>query len=202
MQNSHAFVDWYALVYWYRVFMINLIIQSFYFALPAYLANMSPVIFDKLKFLKFLKKPIDGGKKLGGDFIFGANKTWRGLVSAVIFGVLIAGLQALLYNYYFFYNISMVNYPKYYLLFGFLAGLGAILGDLAKSFFKRRLGISSGKSWPVFDQLDFVAGFLLFTYWLARPSVDLIAVLFLITLILHPLTNTISYLIGFKKVWW
>ena len=183
--------------------MINLIIQSFYFALPAYLANMSPVIFDKLKILKSLKKPIDGGRRLGGQPIFGQNKTWRGIVSGIIFGVLVVYLQQYLFQFENFRNLSVIDYDQINpWLFGALAGLGAILGDLVKSFFKRRVGIKDGRAWPVFDQLDFIAGFLVFTFWLVQPSLAVLVTVFLITLVLHPLTNLISYFLGFKKVWW
>ena len=182
--------------------MFDLIIKAFYLALPAYLANMAPVIFDKLKIFKFLNWPIDGGRKIGRQFIFGSSKPWRGILSGAILGVLIASLQAWLYNYEFFYNISLIDYPSDFILFGLLAGLGALLGDLAKSFFKRRVGFHSGASWPVFDQLDFVAGFLLLTYFIVQPPLNIIVTVFLITLVLHPLTNIISYWLGFKKVWW
>ena len=182
--------------------MLDLIIKSFYFVLPAYLANMAPVIFDKLKILKFLNKPIDGGNKIGRQFIFGSSKTWRGILAGAILGLLTASLQAWLYGYEFFYNLSIISYPSNFILFGLLAGWGALLGDLLKSFFKRRLGQASGASWPVFDQLDFVTGFLFLTYFIAQPPTEIIITIFLITLALHPLTNFISYLIGFKKVWW
>ena len=179
-----------------------MLIKSFYFVLPAYLANMAPVIFDKMKILKFLNKPIDGGQKISAQFIFGSSKTWRGLAAGAILGLLTASLQAWLYNSEFFYNISLVNYSDNFILFGLLGGLGALLGDLIKSFFKRRLGLPSGASWPVFDQLDFVAGFLFFTYFIVRPPTEIVITVFLITLVLHPLTNLISYFLGFKKVWW
>jgi CDP-2,3-bis-(O-geranylgeranyl)-sn-glycerol synthase len=186
----------------YFICMVDLILKSFYLILPAYLANMAPVIFAKAGLLKFAAKPIDGGKKFGGDFIFGAGKTWRGIVAAIIGGLIIAGLQAFLYGQDFFRQISLINYPVIWPLFGLLAGLGAILGDLAKSFFKRRAGIASGRSWPVFDQLDFVAGFFVFTYFFVRPSWEIIVTAAFMTLILHPLTNLIAYLLKIKKVWW
>lgn len=182
--------------------MWDIIIKSFYFALPAYLANMSPVIFDKFKIFKSLARPIDGGKKIGNDFVFGSSKTWRGILSGAIFGLIVAWVQALLYDYEFFKNLSIISYPDNFIIFGILAGLGAILGDLAKSFFKRRFGIKSGNSWPVFDQLDFIVGFFIFIYYFSTPSIDIIITTCLITLILHPLTNLISYFLGFKKVWW
>lgn len=182
--------------------MVDLILKSFYFALPAYCANMAPVIFAKLGWLEFLNRPIDGGKKFGQNFVFGAGKTWRGIVAAIILGILTAGLQALVSNFSFFEDISLVDYPATWPIFGFLAGSGAILGDLAKSFFKRRTGIVSGRSWPVFDQLDFVAGFFVFTYFFVRPSWEIIVTAAFMTLILHPLTNLIAYLLKIKKVWW
>lgn len=182
--------------------MLKLIIIAFYFVLPAYLANMAPVIFAKLGWLKFLNKPIDGGYKLGSDYLFGQNKTWRGLVAAVIGGLLIAFIQSLLFKLTYFNALSIVNYSDQWLMFGALGGLGAILGDLAKSFFKRRVGIKSGGVWPVFDQLDFIAGFFLFTSVVCYPGWQIIATVSLMTLILHPLTNIIGYWLGWKKVWW
>ena len=182
--------------------MFEIIIKSFYFILPAYFANMAPVIFDKLKLLNFLNFPIDGGRRIGKSFIFGNNKTWRGIVAAVIFGVLVSFVQAVLYKLDYFVTISIIDYSTYYLIFGFLAGLGTILGDLFKSFLKRRLGIVSGGSWPIFDQLDFVFGFIIFTYWLVLPSITIISIVFLLTIVLHPLINLISYFLGIKKVWW
>jgi CDP-2,3-bis-(O-geranylgeranyl)-sn-glycerol synthase len=182
--------------------MINYLFQAFYLALPAYLANMAPVIFGRFGWLKFLNHPIDGGKKLNGKHLFGQSKTWRGIASAVIISSAVVFIQAYLYRFYFFYDLSVFDYSDSTIVFGILSGLGAILGDLAKSFFKRRLGIKSGKSWPIFDNLDFIVGFLLFTYWLTGPSLQIIIAMLTITLVLHPLTNIIGYLLKFKKVWW
>lgn len=182
--------------------MLLFIIKSFYLVLPAYLANMAPVIFAKLGLLKFLDQPIDGGRKWGSQYVFGSSKTWRGIVSAVILATAIAGLQSWLMNYGYFNQISLLDYSAWWYVFGPLAGLGAILGDLVKSFFKRRLDIASGRPWPVFDNLDFIVGFFVFTWWLVWPQWPVVATVFLITLILHPLTNIVGYAIGFKKVWW
>lgn len=182
--------------------IVKLIIVSFYFILPAYLANMAPVIFGKLGWLNFLAKPIDGGGKMGGEFIFGSGKTWRGIVSAVILAIVVTAVQAVLFKYQTFNSISLIDYPHLWLVFGFLAGLGAILGDLIKSFFKRRVNISSGRPWIIFDQLDFIAGFFLFTWVLAWPSWRVVLIVIVLTLILHPLTNISAYWLHMKKVWW
>ncbi|MBU0649154.1 CDP-2,3-bis-(O-geranylgeranyl)-sn-glycerol synthase [Patescibacteria group bacterium] len=179
------------------------ILKAFYFALPAYLANMSPVIFDKLGLFKFLKIPIDFGKKLHNKPILGKGKTWRGLILGILVAMAAAEIQKYLFGYAQFEQISVVNFASVnYALFGFLAGAGALLGDMVKSFIKRRVGIASGRPWPVFDQLDFICGFMLFTYFIAKPDIPTIIAVFVITLILHPLTNIIGYALKFKKVWW
>lgn len=182
--------------------MAQQILTAFYLLIPAYLANMAPVIFGKLGWLESLNRPVDGGRKFGHDYLFGAGKTWRGIVSAVIIGAAAAGIQAHLQNYDFFQNISLVDYKQNFIVFGALAGFGAIMGDLIKSFFKRRIGIKSGGAWPVLDQLDFVAGFFIFTSWLVHPPFAVIGWAFAITFFLHPFTNAVSYWLGIKKVWW
>jgi CDP-2,3-bis-(O-geranylgeranyl)-sn-glycerol synthase len=48
-------------------------------------------------------------------------------------------------------------------------GLGAGLGDSVKSFFKRRMNIERGESWPVFHQLDFFVGACLFVAPISAP---------------------------------
>lgn len=41
--------------------MLDLVIKAVYFMIPAYAANMSPVLFKKVN---FLNRPVDGNKKL------------------------------------------------------------------------------------------------------------------------------------------
>jgi CDP-2,3-bis-(O-geranylgeranyl)-sn-glycerol synthase len=179
-------------------------ISAFYLLLPAYFANMAPVVFNKRNWLEFLNRPIDGGRHLNGRPILGPNKTWRGLVSGIILAMVVASIQGCLYEHYGFNLISLFDYsqPLTLLIFGFLAGFGAIFGDAAKSFFKRGIGIKSGKSWPVFDQLDFVIGFLVFTCLIVKPSLEIILACLVISIILHPLINILAYLLRIKKVWY
>lgn len=178
-----------------------IILKAFYFCWPAYLANMMPVIFDRLGILKSLKKPIDGGKKLGENRLFGENKTWRGIVAGIIGGIIAAFIQYCLLQNDIFSNLAIIDYSGFIVL-GLLGGLGAILGDLAKSFLKRRLSIKSGRSWPIFDQIDYIAGFFLFTYWFTRPDWRIIVAAIVLSLVLHPIVNVVAYLLKIKKVWW
>ena len=134
------------------------LLKCFYLMLPAYFANMAPVMVKKINLFVF---PIDFDKTMNNKPILGKNKTFRGLIFGVIFAVAVAYLQFLLYGVESFRSISFINYQNW-LLFGFLMGLGALTGDLIKSFFKRRLGIMPGDRFIPFDQIDFVVGALIF----------------------------------------
>jgi CDP-2,3-bis-(O-geranylgeranyl)-sn-glycerol synthase len=182
--------------------MIEFILSVAYLALPAYLANTAPVLFARAGLLRSLNHPVDGGKRWGVRRLFGTHKTWRGLVSGAIVGFIVVAFQAWLYQFPTFRELSYIDYPQHLIVFGLLAGSSALLGDLAKSFFKRRYGIASGDPWPVIDQLDFIIGFLVCTYPLVQPSLSVVVTMLLITLIVHPLTNILGYFLHLKKVWW
>src|SRR3989338_5895460 len=153
--------------------MLNLILQCFYFILPAYFANMAPVIVKKIDFLKI---PIDFNKTMNNKPIFGKKKTFRGLVFGVLFAIVIAYLQFLLYKKNIFVGISIVDYSNW-LLIGFLMGFGAIFGDLIESFVKRRLEYEPGKPFVPFDQTDFVIGALIFVYPIANLGLNKILII-------------------------
>lgn len=174
--------------------MLELILSSVYLILPAYAANMCPVIFGKLKFP--LGIPIH-------EKLFGAHKTYRGFISAYIGALAILFLQQYLTNNEIFTQYTLLDYTQINLfLYAFLFGVGALTGDLVKSFFKRRFKIAPGRPWFPFDQLDFVIGaylFLLPVYII--PWQNLLTILIL-TPALHFLTNLIGYMLGIKKVWW
>jgi len=175
--------------------MMNLIIQTFWLLLPSGFANMSPVLFRRIPFLNY---PIDFGKKAGGVPIFGENKTYRGFFFGILIAILIVFIQKNTYTYTG--KISLINYLEVnvYLL-GFLLGFGALFGDLIKSFFKRRVGIKSGKSWPLFDQIDWVIGSLLFANFYITISWEIIIISILLFGALHPIINLIGYYLGIKK---
>jgi len=181
--------------------MTIIILQSLYFILPAYLANMAPVIFRWISLLNF---PVDCGKSWRGERLFGEHKTYRGLISGTLTGILIVFLQHKYSSY--FKDIELMDYNYFsgqkIILIGICFGAGALLGDLIKSFFKRRLRIKDGHSWFPFDQLDFVIGSLITVSPFYFPPLPNLIVIFLITPILHLLTNIFAYLIGLKKVWW
>jgi len=74
--------------------------------LPAYLANMAPIFAQRAGILKFLSKPVDGGRKINGEPVFGENKTWRGFAVGIIVAIFMIWIQYFLYKIPFFENWS------------------------------------------------------------------------------------------------
>jgi len=176
-------------------------IQILYIALPVFIANMAPVIAAKKKLFKGLDKPIDGSSKIAGKQIFGPHKTWRGF-AAGIGAATIAGFLQYLLHLLKIVEIQPFAYLGSALTFGFLAGTGALVGDAFFSFAKRQLGIKSGKPFIPFDQIDYILGFLLFTFpthpWSAKQIIFLLA----FAIMANPLTNLTAYFLGIKKTYW
>lgn len=191
--------------------MLNFILSSLYFILPAYLANACPVLLQWLPF----GQPIS--KKL-----FGENKTWRGFYTGYIGALVMLFLQFYLQKSGVLpsgstissssiltaasengYITPLLDYENINLfLYAFTFGIGALTGDLIKSFFKRRLKIASGQPWLPFDQLDFIIGALIFTAPLYLPSWLLILTILVSTPLLHLSANFLAYSLKLKKVWW
>ena len=120
-------------------------------------------------------------------------------MAGLVFAFIVFTIQKWLYQIPFFERISLIDYSQYGALFGFLLGSGAIFGDLAKSFFKRRLNIPPSKSWIPFDQLDWVLGALLFSFVLYIPSWQIVLTIIFLGLILHPLMNYLGFLLKLKE---
>jgi CDP-2,3-bis-(O-geranylgeranyl)-sn-glycerol synthase len=162
--------------------IITLIIEALKFIFPAYCANAAPVIAGG-------GQPMDFGKNfLDGKRVFGKNKTFRGFFFGLAVGVAIGLVEFALFGYPF--------------LFSVLTPLGALLGDLAAAFLKRRLGIAPGGLLPIIDQVDFVVGALLFSLPLAIVSWELAAAVIIITPPIHLLTNYVAYKLKLKKNPW
>ena len=120
-------------------------------------------------------------------------------LAAVLVGVLVFLLQKWLFKFELFYNISLIDYSDFSLLFGFLLGSGAILGDLVGSYFKRREEIKEGESWKPWDQLDFVIGGLVLSWFVYVPKIEVVAVLFVLSPFLHVLFCRFGYWLRIKK---
>ena len=193
-KNITTLINLYSLIKGMAI--LNLILSALYYFLPAYFANMCPNLFKKIN---PFKTPVDFNKKIKNKEIFGKHKTWGGIIIAVIAGTLIFYIQKIIFQYSFFQKYSLINYSEYSIWLGFFLGLGAILGDLIESFFKRRRNIKSGKSWIPFDQLDFVIGAFLFSFFIYIPPPSIILIIIIISPALHILTNYLGYYLKINK---
>jgi CDP-2,3-bis-(O-geranylgeranyl)-sn-glycerol synthase len=98
-------------------------------------ANATPVILSLLLGNRW-KQPIDRGILLpDGRPLLGPSKTLRGLLGSITVCTLLAPL----------FDLNHLQ--------GAMFGALAMLGDLASSFCKRRLGLRSGQSVLLLDQL-------------------------------------------------
>jgi CDP-2,3-bis-(O-geranylgeranyl)-sn-glycerol synthase len=168
----------------FHVELAQLVIEAMKFIFPAYCANAIPVIAGG-------GSPLDLGKNfVDGRPIFGRNKTFRGFFFGLTVGTVIGLAESALFGYH--------------LLFGLLLSLGALLGDLAGAFLKRRLDLAPGDMLPVVDQVDFVVGALLFSLPISLVSVSygVILTVLILTPPVHLLTNFGAYKLGLKNNPW
>ena len=157
---------------------ILFIVNTVWFFLAAYLANAAPVIFGG-------GAPLDGGRLfIEGKPLLGSHKTKRGAAAGILTG--------------FITGLAQMDPLR-----GFLLGLGAILGDLANSFAKRRLDLKPGAQLPAFDQLSFIFGATaLVSLVPPHPTGKMIATIVVATVPIHYVSNLFAYLMRMKSRPW
>ncbi len=161
---------------------------------PMYFSNSCAMVFGGGRTRLDLGKNFSDGKP-----IFGEGKTLRGFVAGVTAGTTAAFMIAVAFPA----QITMLAPDSWtYVSMGFLLSLGAIVGDLVKSFFKRRAGIAQGKDVLPVDQLDFVAGGIIFGLAYYAPSALEIAVIAAMTVVVHRAANFAAFKLRLKKVPW
>ena len=166
------------------MFDLNDLLIAIYIAIPAYVANSTPVVLGG-------GAPIDRGREfVDGRRLLGTNKTVKGFTYGLLFGSVAALAEAILFRNYLL------------VLAGILASLGALLGDLFGAFLKRRLDILPGHPLPVVDQLDFILGALVLTSPLLNVTMGAVLILVIATVPIHLLSNAVAYMLRLKKRLW
>lgn len=166
--------------------LLQLIMEAFAFIFPVYCANAIPVLTGG-------GLPLDFGRKfLDGNPIFGQNKTFRGFFSGLACGTVVGIAESVFLN---------VDYP---VTFGLFLSLGGLLGDVAASFAKRRLGIAPGDLLPIVDQTSFIMGAILFSLPIfgGDLSGQLLITIVVVTPPIHLLTNFAAWRLGLKSDPW
>lgn len=181
------------------VFDIFTLVEAVWLILPAYAANgLVPLIAKARE-----NHPIDGGQKLLGRPLLGSGKTWEGLILGSLIGGLIGFVE---WYFYPFLPWHISQIPLYiapmsaYL--GFFLGFGAMVGDMAGSFLKRRFKMIRGEPAPLLDQEDFVLGALFFGALVTPVLQNWVILLIVITPLFHWTANLIGYLLKVKEEPW
>jgi CDP-2,3-bis-(O-geranylgeranyl)-sn-glycerol synthase len=153
---------------------------------PAYVANMSAPL---IRYWRGWNRPISRRW-------LGSHKTVTGFAIGVLGALATAFAQHLLGC-----ETGIVD-KHAWVENGLRFGLGAMTGDSAKSFVKRRLGIAPGSPWIPFDQLDFAVGALIFVAPRSALSLGDIAIVLSLTIAGHVVVNHVAYGLGIRDVKW
>ena len=189
--------------------LLNAIITVLWIMGPAYIANSVAVLTGG-------KYPIDQGRTLSdGNRILGDGKTWSGLLGGtlggIMFGIILdsgdgrMALERLTGEE----HVQSLWSENPVMVF-FLLSFGALFGDMAASFYKRRQNLLRGDKFAILDMYDFIFMSLLLCIifqrdWLLSWILDGWAPLFtvlILTPFLHRGVNIICYNIGVKNEPW
>ena len=211
----------------YSPFIAPLLVLWLY--LPGYLSNTTAMLGGKWipEMTGMVVKPIDGGRVHGdGNRLLGDGKTWNGLVGGTLGGGLLGMLTHALSSGSedsdapFIDPMTGVTSDAWFwiggewgavFVLGCVLGFGCMVGDSAGSFVKRRLGHKregdESSEAPLLDTLPFAVSTFLFGQLLLDPSIvgssDLVmgmAILLLITPVIHRAFNLLGYSLGLKSV--
>ena len=162
------------------------VVQLLYFMAPAYAANMAPPF---VRYWSGWNPPLSqrwlGSHKTAGGFAIGvlAAVAATFVQSRIAWGGALAA-------------------PEPWLTLGLRFGLGAMAGDTAKSFLKRRAGIAAGRPWIPWDEIDFVLGALALVWGAAALSWVDVATILVLSVIGHVLVNHLAYWLGIRNAKW
>jgi CDP-2,3-bis-(O-geranylgeranyl)-sn-glycerol synthase len=167
---------------------VNLFLRALhlvYFMAPAYAANMAPPL---IKYWRGWNRPIS-------PRWLGSHKTVMGFAAGLLGALATTFVQHAIAGAT---GIAVDGWPELGLRFG----LGAMLGDTVKSFFKRRLHIAPGHPWVPFDQLDFVAGALILVAAGSALGPSDLALVLVLSFGGHIAVNHVAYWLGIRDVKW
>lgn len=136
------------------------------------LAGVAHVAWLRSRWSRRFALPLDGAATWRGQRLFGANKTWRGLMVMPLAAALGFGLAAQFRTYLPIWLANGIwNAPVSRLaLAGLLCGLAFMLAELPNSLLKRQMGIAPGqapqqpllRTWClVIDRIDSTLGALI-----------------------------------------
>jgi CDP-diglyceride synthetase len=165
--------------------------------------------FVKTKFLQSFSKPLDGGLVLhDGKRLFGANKTWKGVIGMIVF----TAICTIVLNIFpeqpvAFGSGRSLNDITREGLYGALLGFAYILAELPNSYIKRRIDIAPGKNatgikgilFTIIDQADSIIGGAIVISIYTPMSFYRFWLLVLVASAIHYAINVLLYFIRLKS---
>jgi hypothetical protein len=163
----------------------------------------------RLGCFRFLCRPVDGGAEVRGRRLFGANKTWRGIVSMALGAALGFVIQAVwLHNYESVRQLELFEYSFLRAaVVGMLVGLATGLSELPNSFLKRQLDVAPGGTadgpvnalFYILDQVDFLVGTWIVLVFVVDFSWVRVLYSFIFLFVTHQVISVIGYFLGMRK---
>lgn len=182
--------------------------------LPIILAGIMNMVWCKVSICDFLRKPIDlGSNFIDGRRVFGDNKTFKGIVGMVLFGIIFSviwgiGLESSTIEEYNYFYRNYDNSILFNIFIGILMGLAYALFELPNSFVKRRLNITPGKNdisglkrvfFVFLDQADSVFGCVLVVCFFYPLPVWYYFVYVIVGALTHIVFNMLLYFLHLRK---
>jgi len=158
----------------------------------------------KYGWLRAVAVPIDRGALLRGRPLFGANKTYRGLLAVALGAATGYVLQSAVPE---LQPPALRGLPTPGVaLFGFALGGAAMLSELLNSLLKRQLGIAPGAPGRGFatavfylvDQVDFLLGAWLVAWPWVSPTLSRVLWSILFVVVVHQSISSLGALLGMR----
>lgn len=168
-------------------------------SLPLILSGVMHMLVVRRNWFAALRRPIH-------ERLFGANKTWRGVVvmplGAMLGTAVASWQQSLLVEPHAIRPLAGVHWA----VLGFFLGLAYVLFELPNSWLKRRLGAPPGQRpvayrpyFVLLDHSDSVTGCVLVYAWLTRAPAASVLASALSGPLIHLLVNAGLYLVGIRR---
>lgn len=171
---------------------------------PLFLGLVLHGLCIKLGWLRFAAVPIDRGAHIRGRPLFGANKTYRGVLAVSLgsaLGYCTQGLTPALQPQAWA-GLS----PAVLAALGLLIGTAAMLSELPNSFLKRQLAIAPGAPaagpaaglFYLYDQVDFLVGAWLVVCIWVPPTLSLVLWSVLYVVVVHQVISLAGARLGMR----
>ena len=162
----------------------------------------------KFGWLRWLGRPIDNGATLRGRRLFGANKTYRGVVAVALGTAAGVGLQMMLYRVGVGHHVALLNYNNPALLVvGLAIGAAAMLSELLNSLLKRQLGIAPGAAgngvagvvFYILDQIDMLVGVWVVLSFVITVTATRVLWSVVFLFVTHQVLTVVGYGLGMRS---